>query len=242
MRLCAAQIQPAKGNIAENIGRHKRLIDLALKNGAELILFPELSVTGYEPDLAADLACDPADPRLAVFQDIADHSGVILGIGLPERTPAGIRISMILFQPGLPRTTYSKQRLHADELPFFVPGTKQVFLTVSGHILAPAICYESLLPEHAEAAAGQGANVYLASVAKSAKGVEKAFGHYPQIARKYGMSVLMSNCTGPCDNFAGAGGSAIWLPDGALAGQLDAQTEGILLLNTKTLEIAEDWI
>ena len=242
MNICAAQIHPAKGEIAENIGRHKRLIDLALQNGAELIVFPELSITGYEPDLAADLVTDPSDPRLDVFQAISDSTGAVLAAGLPTGSPDGIRISMVIFQPDHPRLTYSKQHLHEDELPYFVRGEGQVFLTCNDHILAPAICYESLLPEHAEAAGRKGADVYLAAVAKPVKGVEKAYRHYPQIARKYGMTVLMSNCIGPCDNFTAAGGSAIWLPDGSLAGQLDTQTEGIILLNTKTLEVAEDYI
>ena len=46
-----------------------------------------------------------------------------------------------------------------------------------GHNLAPAICFESLQPEHAESAASSGADVYLASVAKSPIGVDKAYCH-----------------------------------------------------------------
>ena len=55
-----------------------------------------------------------------------------------------------------------------------------------------------------------GANIYLASVAKSARGVDKAFSHYPAVAQRYAMTVLMANCVGPCGDFVAVGQSAMW--------------------------------
>ena len=52
MKICAAQTRPVKGNIQQNIENHKKLINLAVVNGADIIIFPELSITGYEPELA----------------------------------------------------------------------------------------------------------------------------------------------------------------------------------------------
>src|SRR5688572_10593190 len=99
----------------------------------------------------------------------------------------GIHISMIIFQPNQKTEIYSKQNLHEDELPFFVPGKNDLMLNIRDKKIAPAICYESLLPEHAATAAKNGANVYLASVAKSANGITKAYNHYPQVANTYSM-------------------------------------------------------
>jgi predicted amidohydrolase len=79
----------------------------------------------------------------------------------------------------------------------------------------------------------------LASVAKSENGVEKAFKHYPTIAKQYEMPVLMSNCVGFCDNFLSVGKSSIWTKKGNLIGQLDDKTEGILIFDTETEEIIE---
>lgn len=234
MRLCAAQIRPTAGDVAANLSLHRAAIERGFALGAELILFPELSLTGYEPALAADLAMTPDDSRLDPLQSLADECGLTIAVGLPLKGESGVEIGQVWFQSGLPRETYSKMLLHADELPYFRCGTRQVLIRQSGHVLAPAICYESLQPAHAEAAAGAGANVYLASVAKSAGGVERASVHYPAIAREHGMAVLMANSVGPCDNFVAAGRSAIWSPRGEHVAQLDAEAQGVLVFDSET--------
>jgi predicted amidohydrolase len=82
-----------------------------------------------------------------------------------------------------------------------------------------------------------GANLYLASVAKPAMGVEKAYHHYPSIAKQFKIPVLMANSVGFCDNFLSVGKSSIWTKEGELVGQLDDNVEGILLFDTETEEI-----
>jgi predicted amidohydrolase len=84
-----------------------------------------------------------------------------------------------------------------------------------------------------------GATIYVASVAKSAKGVEKAFAHYPVIAKQYAMPVLMANCVGFCDNFFSVGKSAVWTKEGKLVGELDDKREGILIFDTETEVVIE---
>lgn len=237
MKICVAQTRPVRGDISKNIVNHQTLIDLAVSNGADMIFFPELSLTGYEPTLAKALATTQNDERLDCFQKASDDSQATIGVGLPTEGESGILISMIIFQPHQPRQTYSKQILHADELPYFVSGQQQIALKSQDKTVAPAICYESLQPEHVAKAVEKGANVYLASVAKSASGIDKACKHYPEIARKHAMPVLMSNCTGPCDDFESVGQSAIWNQQGMQVGHLDTTAEGILLYDTETEKV-----
>ena len=52
MKICVAQTRPIKGNIEANIENHINLLKLAISNEAEAVFFPELSLTGYEPELA----------------------------------------------------------------------------------------------------------------------------------------------------------------------------------------------
>ncbi len=68
MKICVAQTRPSKGDIQSNIERHKKLIDLAVANGANIAVFPELSITGYEPERAKELATIPDDRRFEDFQ------------------------------------------------------------------------------------------------------------------------------------------------------------------------------
>jgi predicted amidohydrolase len=143
---------------------------------------------------------------------------------------------MIVFRPEAARMVYSKQHLPADELPYFVAGEGQVTLPLDRDVVAPAICYESLLTAHCEQAVALGATVYVASVAKSAQGIVKANAHYPSIARRHSLPVLMANCVGACDDFAAAGGSAVWDAEGELLARLPSSGEGALLFDTATQE------
>jgi predicted amidohydrolase len=233
MKICLAQLQAAKGDIAANIQKHQQVIALARAYQAEAIFFPELSLTGYEPELTKELALDPADTRLGIFQQIADNQSITIGLGAPTRASEGVLISMLIFQPGQARQIYSKQQLHSDELPFFVAGIHQVILSIREVQIAPAICYESLLATHSENAHRLGAKLYLASVAKSANGVQKALKHYPTIAQKFEIWVLMVNCVGFCDNFLSIGTTSAWSPSGDLLGQLSGESEGLLLIDTQ---------
>lgn len=234
MKLVAAQIASTAGDIGSNIARHVQLVELAARHGADGIFFPELSLTGYEPGLAAQLATVPADERFDEFQRLSDRHAMLVAVGAPLSGSAGIEIGMIVFQPGVARTAYSKQLLHADELPFFTPGAQQRRFSWRDQVLAPAICYESLQPGHAQQAADAGAHIYCTSVAKSARGAAAAYEHYPAIARQHAMTVLMANCVGPADNFVAAGQSGIWNAEGELAICAGATGEALLVYDFDT--------
>lgn len=237
MNIAVVQIKPLKGNIPANIEKHLKFIEIASSLKATSIFFPELSLTGYEPELAKDLAVHQDDDRLDPFRQISNLRKITIGVGIPTKTENRIRISMIVFRPNQEKLIYSKQQLHEDEFPYFEKGHEQVLIEIENQKIVPAICYESLQITHAEKASELGGEIYLASVAKSQNGIEKAFIHYPEVAQKYAMPVLMSNCIGQCDNFISVGCSAVWTKEGKLAGQLDHKNEGIIVFNTQTEEI-----
>lgn len=242
MRIGVAQLRPTAGDLDANLAKHDALLKLAIARDADLICFPELSLTGYEPKLAQRLATHQADPRLSRLKALADSTAMSIAVGLPTIAAQGTQISLVIFQPGQSPVTYAKQQLHADELPYFVPGDRQILLNLGGHGIAPAICYESLQAFHGASAAALGADIYLASVAKSAQGIEKANLHYPAIAQRHAMIVLMANCLGPCDDFLAAGQSAIWNARGEVLIRLDAEREGIALLNTETQQVSAHYL
>ena len=237
MKVGLAQTKPISGDVAANITQHVKLINLALSGGADFVLFPELSITGYEPTLAKELATTTDDARLAVFQEISNQKQLTLGIGAPIKTAAGITISLLLFQPNRQCEIYAKQYLHPDEEPFFVRGQNTTGLVGDKIIAALAICYELSVPAHAETAFRRGAEIYMASVAKAAEGVNKAAERLAEIARLYAMTVMMVNCIGPCDEMICGGKTAVWNNKGELLGQLNDTTEGILLFDTATQEV-----
>ena len=239
MKIGVAQTRPVKGDIHTNIAQHKRLIALAVELEANMLVFPELSITGYEPGLARELATSQDDERFDDFQLISNGSKVVIGVGVPIQAGAGIMIGTVIFQPNKPRQTYNKQYLHADEDPFFVPGDTPLFLDGENDKIALAICYELSVPEHAVDAVANGATVYLCSVAKTVAGAAKAIETLAGTARSHHMAVLMSSCVGHCDNFDCGGRSAVIDHEGQLLAQLDDCREGILIYDTKTMEIIE---
>ncbi len=234
MRIVVVQTQPVACAIDANVKAHETWVKKAAKHGADMVFFPELSLLGYEPKHAERYAMRADDIRLDMFQMLSHALRITIGVGMPTAGMDGVRISMLVLRPDASRIVYSKQHLHADELPYFVAGEGQVTLAAGRDVVAPAICYESLLPEHCAEAVALGATVYVASVAKSAKGVGKADAHYPAIARKHSLPVLMANCVGPCDDFEAAGGSAVWSAEGALLARLPSAGEGALLFDTAT--------
>jgi predicted amidohydrolase len=232
MKIAVAQTKPVTGNIESNIKNHITLANLAASNGADIIIFPELSLTGYEPSLAKELATGINDSRFDVFQKLSNEKQIAIGVGVPTNTETGIHITMVLFEPNKPRQANSKMYLHEDEEPFFVSGENLPGLFINNTSIALAICYEISIPQHVENAHKTGAQLYVASVAKTAKGVEKAWAGLSEIAGKYGMTVLMSNSVGMCEDGLCAGGSAAWNSKGELLGQLNDTEEGILILDT----------
>lgn len=237
MKICVAQTRPIKGDINRNITNHKKWIDQAVSKGADLVVFPELSLTGYEPKLAAALATNQDDSRFNDFQAISDSQQIAIGVGMPTKNKEGICISMIIFQPHKARQTYSKKYLHPDEEPFFVSGENLTGIVIGDSNVAFAICYEISIPQHVEDARKNGADVYIASVAKTTNGVENANKSLPEIANKYSMTVAMSNCIGSSDDFVSAGKTSIWNNKGSLVGQLDNTNEGLLIIDTSSQKL-----
>jgi predicted amidohydrolase len=242
MKICVAQTRPIKGDIKRNIATHKKLIDLAVFQGADTVIFPELSLTGYEPELSKELATNPDDSRFDDFQMIADTKQITIGVGVPTKNQTGICISMLLFQPYKARQTYSKKYLHSDEEEFFISGQNHTGLIDNKTKIALAICYELSVSEHSENAFKSGAEFYIASVAKSVNQVDKAIESLSGIATKYSMTVLMSNCVGQSGGMECGGKTSILNNKGLLVGQLDDTNEGVVMIDTDTQEIIKETI
>ena len=243
MKICIAQCQSAQGNIEKSISNHIKLIHCAIEKQADLIVFPELSITGYEPTLAKDLATSVEDKRFDIFQRTSNENNISIGIGMPTLGQNGIHISTIVFQPQTTeRFVYSKQRLHDDELPYFTSANQQPNLVIAEHKIALGICYETLQKERFIQAQKNHADVFIASVAKAEKNTKKAYIHFPSMAKEYNLPILMANSIGFCDNFLSNGNSSIWNAQGELIGQLNTEQRGIIVFDTQTGKVEIDYL
>lgn len=223
-----AQLRAIRGDIKANLIVHLRWMEKAATSGTELLIFPELSLTGYEPTLASALAIDLHDARLDLIQTFCDQHGMSVGAGAPIQTGPGIGIGMIMFHPHQPRWVYTKKYLHADEEPFFVPGHHERETFYEYPRMAPAICYELSVPAHRQRAVQLRADVYLVSVAKTIPGMATASETLTAFARENRIWVLVANAVGEADGMICGGGSCIIGRDGNINQQLGTTNEDIL--------------
>ena len=237
MKIAVAQTRPIIGPVEGNLARHQSLIDVAVRNGAGLIVFPELSLTGYEPRMAATFARMQDDSCFRCLQTTANQSGITIAVGVPTHGQRLPRISTLLFRPTSEIQVYSKQFLHADEAPFFEPGPTSDGLIHANPAIALAICYELSVPLHAQRAAESGASIYIASVAKNSRGVEAASLRLSLIARDYSMLAMMANCIGKLDGTECVGRSSVWNRHGTQLVQLQTEDEGAIILDYETEDV-----
>ena len=79
MRVAMAQINPIVGDLEGNIEKIKQYIDAAKKRDADLVVFPELSVTGYPPqDLL--LETDFVKQNKELLKDLISHNSDMAGV------------------------------------------------------------------------------------------------------------------------------------------------------------------
>jgi NAD+ synthase (glutamine-hydrolysing) len=114
--------------VEENIATHRRVIDEAKAAGVDLLIFPELGLTGYLlQDLNAEVSMSADDPRLAGLGAAAGDMSVVVGF-VEESEDHQLYIAAALFEGGELRHVYRKAYLPNyglfDERRFFAPGTQ----------------------------------------------------------------------------------------------------------------------
>ena len=69
MKICLAQINPTIGAFKQNAGKICKFINAARKQGADLVIFPEMSVVGYPPKDLLELS-GFVDSNLKALEEI----------------------------------------------------------------------------------------------------------------------------------------------------------------------------
>ena len=218
LTVAAAQSISIAGDVHANIARHQRFIMAAAEQGVQVLVFPELSLSGYERGLAAQLAIAPDAALLQPLRDLAREVGVTAVVGMPIRLSddSPVLIGALVLAADGSLAVYSKQHLHPGEEVAFAPGAGGAPLIVGDNTIALAVCADFSHASHAAAAAEVGANIYAAGVLITAGGYAADSALLQGYAREHGMLVLMANHGGATGGWESAGRSAIWAADGRL--------------------------
>lgn len=248
--VAVGQTVPVRGDVAANVAEHVRLARVAAAAGARAIVFPELSLTGYELDLAERLAFEPDDARLVPLRDVAAESGIALVAGAPVRIDGHLHIGAFLMGADGGCDVATKRHLGAfgpdanpggavppAEASVFAPGGLAPLLRAGGVTSAVGICKDATVPGHPAEAARRGADTYLAAVFLPPADVAADVARLAGYAARHGMLVAMANSGGPSGGLPGGGGSGVWAPGGAEIVRLPPHGSGVAV----ALESRDGW-
>ena len=233
LKIAAAQVASVRGDIGGNIRTHVAAITSAAEQGISVLVFPELSLIGYEPDLAAELAITATDDRLASLATLArrHRMEVVVGASLFN---AGTKpgLGAILFAADGSTRTYSKMHLGGSEPTYFAPGGAALAFATHGQRVGIAICADSSKPSHPQAYADLGSTIYAAGVFLNAEWYTTDSPRLAEYASRFRMLVVMANHAASIGAYVSVGRSAVWAPGGNLLAQA-VSTESSLVIATR---------
>lgn len=234
MILAAAQTKPKQGDIDSNLMNHYCLIKIAAQNGAHLITFPELSITGYEREKAKELSFSKDDVRLNKLKELAVENTIIIIAGAPIQIESELFIGQFIIYPDNSISIYTKQFLHEGEDEFFQSSFDyNPIVVLNNQKISFAICADIDNPLHPEYASKKETSIYIANIFFSPNGIPNAYDQLQNYAQKHKMNVLMSNFNGESYKYPAGGKSAFWNNKGELIAQMTDSDSGILLLENK---------
>lgn len=209
--ICLGEESP--DHVARNALHHAHIAQRAAGEGATIVVFPELSLSGYAYSSPSD-ALDADDARLAPLRAIAHSHNIEILAGAPVLSDLGLHIGACAFHPDGTHTVHTKQYLAHEEQQAYVGGAARVPFLLGEERIAVAICADVSTPAHARAAADGGATVYVAGSLIS----PDDDGRYPEKLRRHAvnhrMLTLFANYANDSALYPTNGQSAVWAPSG----------------------------
>ena len=231
--IAAAQSASIPGDIARNIACHVRIAAIAAEQATQLLVFPELSLTGYELSLARAHIIRPDAAELEPLRRLAREARMTISAGGPMLNDRGqLHITAFVFKPDGSIATHTKQHVHQSEEHVFTSGPGGPTLQVADASVALAICADASNPTHASNAAARGANAYAVGSMITEDAYARKTALLKNYAMEHRMAVLLANYSGVTGGEESAGKSAIWSEDGQLVAACRG-TEEALVVGTK---------
>ncbi len=222
-RIALGQLNLTVGDLAGNVEKMAAAAARATEAAAELVCFPELSITGYPPE---DLVLRPEFVRdnLAALDELAaktvDACPVVAGF--VDRSERGLHNAAAYLAGGEVRVRYHKIVLPNygvfDEKRYFVPGDRSEQVSVGGISVGLSVCEDAWQPDGPFADYG---GVPLVTNINGSpyhrRKLEERLGVLRDRAREFGGWIAYVNAVGGQDEIVFDGGSLVMGPDGEVA-------------------------
>lgn len=243
IRVALAQVAPRLGDLRANLERHTQLLEEARAGGSDLVVFPELGLTGYLlQDLNAEVAMRLDDPRLARLAETARGVSAVVSF-VEESDDHRLFIAAALLEDGVVRHVHRKVFLPTygqfDERRFFAAGS--VFRATDSRLgmrLGIGVCEDWWHLSAPNLLALDGAQVLIN--VSSSPGRDVAVGHrdglgtadswrslnrtYAQLTTSY---VVFVNRVGVDESLSFWGGSEVVGPSGASVYRAPMHEDGL---------------
>jgi predicted amidohydrolase len=258
LRVALAQIAPRLGDLEGNLARHHALIDEARDEGADLVVFPELGLTGYLlQDLNAEVAMAGDDERLLALAQAGDGLSVIVSF-VEESEDHRLFIAAALLEDGRVRHVHRKVFLPTyglfDERRFFAPGsTIRATDSRLGVRLGICVCEDFWHLATPQLLALDGAQILINVSSSPGRDVaavnEQGLGTavswrtlnrtYAQLTTSY---VVFVNRVGVDESITFWGGSEVVGPSGATVFSAPTHDEGLFVVDVDTAALRRERI
>ena len=234
MKIAAAQIACAPGNLEANLRTIHDFASLAKDSGTELIVFPEMVDTGYSMPVIQKHATGGNEGAVPRLQKMAKQLSLAIIAGVSDRDGPRIHNGQVLIDAGgNVRAKYRKTHLVTaaplDERPVFTAGDAFVSCNLDKFNLGLTICYDLRFPEVCRALAVEHkVNVFINSSAWPFPRLE----HLRILALARAIEnqcyLILANRVGTDDGVTFCGTSAIIDPYGVIVAAASADREELI--------------
>jgi len=257
MRIALGQINPTVGDLPGNVARMSRFAREAAQRGAELIVFPELAITGYPPrdlvekpsfvrrseEAVQQLASETADLPISIVAGYVGKSHLSAG-KRATNSAAVLRGGQVIFrQTKVLLPTYDV----FDEDRYFVPADHQYLLASGREQLAIAICEDAwndkqfwerplYTRDPVEDLISSGGSILIIPNASPFHIEKRAFRHdmWAAAARRHKVPLIAVNQVGGNDSLVFDGSSVAMNAEGQVIASASSFAEDLVIVDTET--------
>jgi NAD+ synthase/NAD+ synthase (glutamine-hydrolysing) len=256
VKIALAQINPTIGDFRGNLARHADFARQAAERGAELVVFPELSICGYPPRDLVEVPSFVAGARMALQELAGQFPALPIVAGFPSpaasETGKSVMNSAALLRGGRIDFVQSKRLLPTydvyDEARTFAPAAAQELFTLNGRRVALTICEDAWNDkafwsrrlygtDPVEDLVRAGAEIVL-NISGSPFHVGKQAlrrAMLASLARQHKVPVLLVNQVGGDDSLVFDGSSLALNPQGEVIATGRSFAEDLIMVDTDTM-------
>ncbi len=248
IKICLAQTNPKVGDLKKNIENHVEIISGAKVQGANLVVFPELSLTGYflkdsVYDLGININTDESEVLTDIYEKTKDLDIAVIAGFVEKDADFNFYNSSCCISKGMLLNVHRKVYLPTygmfEELRYFKPGDGFGVFDLNGVKVSVLTCEDAWHLSASYIAVNKGAHIIIVNSASPARGITAGLNKFNSmnmweellsvIAFYYKSYVIYVNRVGFEDGIGFSGGSCVFNPSGGMESKLDYLEEGEIL-------------